>query len=404
MSVSVPACTAWTVASAKSPMLERCTVCQKRRGNSRRAHDVSSIATSRYAATTPHATAPGTPGRSHWHEELARPEVHVAVGPEPEQMESSEHDGEKAEEPVEVVHPRGSASSSHGALRTPVPTARTAWPARTRSARSPGRRTTKAVGSPLRSRRSLGVFPDACRRAVFGGEPPLDAAAPKEGFARVRTLDDRGFREPFRPPSLRCRHDGSHESRVSRATLGRIDDVVDLDAASAPTADECRAHRKGAFFDVGRERLHSERGVLDRDRPTRVRRRLTGHSDVAAKGDARRRAPRSTSPVATRSAARPLPIPPRSMRTPLVNRTVRAVSVEPHERPTGDMSAATARIGQRRRREPPRTSGRIPTPRALRGSSGRTRRNSAPELVTTCERTPEPWAGIDVTVGQRVED
>ena len=76
---------------------------------------------------------------------------------------------------------------------------------------------------------------------------------------------------------------------MSRTTLGRIDDVVDLDAASPPTADECRAHREGPFLDVGRERLHAERGVLDRHRPTRVRRRLAGHSDVTAEGDARRR-------------------------------------------------------------------------------------------------------------------
>ena len=58
-SLSAPAVNPCSVTSANIGKLARCTACHSRRGNHRMLHDVSWIATSRYIATMPQATAPG---------------------------------------------------------------------------------------------------------------------------------------------------------------------------------------------------------------------------------------------------------------------------------------------------------------------------------------------------------
>ena len=233
-----------------------------------------------------------------------------------------------------------------------------------------------------------------CRPPVFRGEPRLDASRRQECLAVVPALDDGGFGESFGTPSLGRRHHGDDESGSVGRPCDRIDDVMDLDAATRPTADECRAGDECPYL-TWVVNLSTLSGVFDGDRPA-SRRRVAGPPEVAAERHDGEAARRSTSPVTMRSAARPFPMPPRSMRSPpstggVAHPLSRRTSASRGRRPLDRCGAVRVRP------EPPRTNGRIRTLRACRGSSGRRAVSRSPPLVAACERTPEAWADLDVT-------
>ena len=84
---SVPAAMPWYVAVPNSTKLDRWTHRQSERGSRRIANDVTSMASSRYIATTPKATAPGFHADAMGNEDLGPAERHVAVGHQADQVD-----------------------------------------------------------------------------------------------------------------------------------------------------------------------------------------------------------------------------------------------------------------------------------------------------------------------------
>ena len=285
-------------------------------------HDVTWIATSRYVAAMPHATAPGRHGDANGTNSSRAAEVHEVVGPQREHVHADEHDRQVS---------RGTCAGRAATPGTPLrrmSRVDSARPHRMLSGddrpRDESRRRAAAYHESFAFNSREQRAPVTCcdpvssTLPVVEEHPGVDARGRARGRAPASAPRDDDRTSRFPPPTTRRARRRRPRRRRSRAESPVAGSMrwwyrrpprvhARMRVVLVTIAPSASGKRNATRV--------SSNGIEHGNVPRAVGRRFAAGAQVAAHADERGpRAPRSTRPRATRSAARPLPTPPRSRR------------------------------------------------------------------------------------------
>ena len=231
--------------------------------------------------------------------------------------------------------------------------------------------------------------------AVVVHEQPGDAGFGDERGTIRRSGDERGLGQDLGPPR-RARDDRDRrEPGVGRLAGLRVDEVMHGTAAPTPGPTESGAGGDGALADHERAGRPGLERILDVDRPGPALRTVAGDAHVATEvGTHADRSRCERSSAASRSAASPLPIPPRSSVVPTgrVTAWTNRSRVMPLQPEAGPVAVDRGTVGGHR------TEVAVVPEREQRGEHGRieatTRRvpglDGSRRSRRTCRRRPRP--------------
>ena len=257
----------------------RWTECHSLRGSRFIIHDVSWIATSRYVAAMPHATAPGRHGDANGTNSSRAPKYTKLSAHSASRCTRDEHDRERPEELVQVEQPRRDALAPDEARRqreTPEDAEGHDRPRdQSRRARRVPRQLavqlaraepsdgTHVAGLSRARRRRRGRSRRARRPVRASSQPGVDAG------------DDDRLRDPLGPPRVARGRDHGGDPGAGRVARRGVDEVVVAPSAARPRADARRAR--------------DDRAVGEREAGTRRGRRRTGRAPGTSHAPAGRR-------------------------------------------------------------------------------------------------------------------